>query len=354
MKIKLSQFIDNIKYGLRLYFYSSHQKANFNLLDRHFCTRQFSSLLCLLESILVKVVQGRINLHKKKCLTMGREERKETKIGSFQFHWGQKKNNGGSYPFDFRSMQPGMRVVLATTFWLAVLVAGTVGHHPAGRLIFDQYSSPFDPHQYGVYRRAGGQADWKDQDPVEKNHPFDPSINPPRSITNTGHGTPAIRYVTPFNFVFFFFSLSLFFPCISYSFSLCVFIFVLSLCYLSSSSFFYIFRPFSFFLSFLFHSLSLLPSLCVFRPPFLYIFRPFSVRVFHCLFFVFLLCFLFFLSLFVSFVLPFFIFFVLFSSSCLNFSFCLSLFFVFPLLLSLSVSLCIFFLYFLFSLLLAV
>ncbi|XP_043784635.1 trichohyalin-like isoform X2 [Apis laboriosa] len=84
-------------------------------------------------------------------------------------------------------MQPGMRMVLATTFWLAVLVAGTVGHHPAGRLIFDQYSSPFDPHQYGVYRRAGGQADWKDQDPVEKNHPFDPSINPPRSITNTGH-----------------------------------------------------------------------------------------------------------------------------------------------------------------------
>lgn len=286
---------------------------------------------------------------------MGREERKETKIGSFQFHWGQKKNNGGSYPFDFRSMQPGMRVVLATTFWLAVLVAGTVGHHPAGRLIFDQYSSPFDPHQYGVYRRAGGQADWKDQDPVEKNHPFDPSINPPRSITNTGHGTPAIRYVTPFNFVFFFLSLSLFFPCISYSFSLCVFIFVLSLCYLSSSSFFYIFRPFSFFLSFLFFipSLSLSPSLslCLSSSLSLY-FSSFLCSSFSLSLFRF--PFLFFLSLFVSFVLPFFIFFVLFSSSCLNFSFYLSLFFVFPLLLSLSVSLCIFFLYFLFSLLLAV
>lgn len=311
MKIKLSQFIDNIKYGLRLYFYSSHQKANFNLLDRHFCTRQFSSLLCLLESILVKVVQGRINLHKKKCLTMGREERKETKIGSFQFHWGQKKNNGGSYPFDFRSMQPGMRVVLATTFWLAVLVAGTVGHHPAGRLIFDQYSSPFDPHQYGVYRRAGGQADWKDQDPVEKNHPFDPSINPPRSITNTGHGTPAIRYVTPFNFVFrfFFLSLSLFFPCISYSFSLCVFIFVLSLCYLSSSSFFYIFRPFSFFLSFLFFILSLS------------------------------------FPLFVSFVLPFSIFFVLslFEFFIVSFSFSFCVFYSFSLCLCLSFFLSLYF-----------
>lgn len=240
---------------------------------------------------------------------MGREERKETKIGSFQFHWGQKKNNGGSYPFDFRSMQPGMRVVLATTFWLAVLVAGTVGHHPAGRLIFDQYSSPFDPHQYGVYRRAGGQADWKDQDPVEKNHPFDPSINPPRSITNTGHGTPAIRYVTPFNFVFFFLSLSLFFPCISYSFSLCVFIFVLSLCYLSSSSFFYIFRPFSFFLSFLFFILSLS------------------------------------FPLFVSFVLPFSIFFVLslFEFFIVSFSFSFCVFYSFSLCLCLSFFLSLYF-----------
>ncbi|XP_026299364.1 trichohyalin isoform X2 [Apis mellifera] len=98
-------------------------------------------------------------------------------------------------------MQPGMRVALATTFWLAVLVAGTVGHHPAGRLIFDQYSSPFDPHQYGVYRRAGGQPDWKDQDPVEKNHPFDPSINPPRSITNTGHDGQSHRHGTKYTSV---------------------------------------------------------------------------------------------------------------------------------------------------------
>lgn len=141
----------------------------------------------LLESILVKAVG--INLYKKKKNVSQWEEGK--------LHWGEKKNNRGPYPFDFRSMQPGMRVALATTFWLAVLVAGTVGHHPAGRLIFDQYSSPFDPHQYGVYRRAGGQPDWKDQDPVEKNHPFDPSINPPRSITNTGYGTLAISLRHP-------------------------------------------------------------------------------------------------------------------------------------------------------------
>ena len=267
---------------------------------------------------------------------------------------GQKKNNRGPYPFDFRSMQPGMRVVLATAFWLAVLVAGTVGHHPAGRLIFDQYSSPFDPHQYGVYRRAEGQPDWKDQDPVEKNHPFDPSINPPRSITNTGHGTPAIRYVTPFNFVFRSLSLSLS-SCISYPFSLCV-IFVLSF-YRHSSPFFFLFStsfllPFSLYFSFpllsvrAFHRLFFVFPSCflsslfvfVFRTYFLYIFRPRSF--FLSEFFIPSLSLFF--SLYLSFfLLPFSIFFVL-SPFCSSFSFSLSL----SLRLSFSLSL-----YFSFSLL---